>query len=179
MLAISRALSSSLESIPSPFLCGNRKMQPPPWVRLNIDFSLLVLLEGDVGLNPSPGVHGLRLGTVSACSMRDKAPALSDLVSRKGIDLLDITETWLTTRETSADLVKITPQGFSSFEEPRARPRGRGVGLFVSAVQKLQQSVCQSKHVFRLSCKLECGQSCLIVLNIYTHLVPLLLSSVS
>ena len=70
---------------------------------------MLLLLAGDVSLNPGPGVRGLRLGTVNARSMRDKASALSDLVASKAIDLLGITETWLTTKETSADLADMTP----------------------------------------------------------------------
>ena len=40
---------------------------------------------------------------------------LSDLVAGKSIDLLGITETWLTTKETSADLSDMTPEGFSFF----------------------------------------------------------------
>ena len=79
-------------------------MRPPPQVQLDFDFSLLLLLAGDVSPNPSPDMCGLRLGTVNARSIRDKAPVLSDLVASKGIDLLGITETWLTTKETSADL---------------------------------------------------------------------------
>ena len=36
-----------------------------------------------------------------------------DLVTSKSMDLLGITETWLTTRETSADMAKMTtPPGF-------------------------------------------------------------------
>ena len=73
-------------------------MRPPPRVQLDFEFSLLLLLAGDVSLNPGPGVCGLRLETVKAHSMQDKAPALSDLVARKSIDLLGITETWLTTK---------------------------------------------------------------------------------
>ena len=71
-------------------------MRPAPRVQLDFDFSVLLLLTGDVSLMPGPGVCGLRLGTVNARSMQDKAPALSDLVASKSIDLLDITETWLT-----------------------------------------------------------------------------------
>ena len=108
-LTISRALSPSLESFPSLFLCYNRKIRLPPWVQLDFEFSLLLLLAGDVSLNPGPGGRGLRLGTVNARSMRDKAPALSDLVASKIIDL-GFTETWLTTKETSADLADMTPE---------------------------------------------------------------------
>ena len=86
--------------------------------------------------NPGPGVHGLRLATVNARSMRDKVPALSDLVASKSIDLLGITETWLTMKETSTDLADMTPEGFSFFHKPRTRRRGEGVGLFVSSAHK-------------------------------------------
>ena len=123
-LVISRTPSPSLESIPSLFLCGDRTMLPPPRIQLDFDFSLLLLLARDVSLNPGPSVRGLRLGNVNARSMRDKSPALLDLVTSKGIDLLGITETWLTTKETSTDLSEMTIQGFSFFHKPRAQRRG-------------------------------------------------------
>ena len=84
-------------------------------VKLNLGLSLLLLLAGDVSLSPGPVAPNIRLGTVNARSMRDKAPALSDLVVSKGIDLLGITETWLTIRGTSRDLAEMTPNGFSFF----------------------------------------------------------------
>ena len=73
-------------------------MRPPPRVQLDFEFPLLLLLAGHVSLNPGPGVRGLRLGTVNAHSIQDKTLALSDLVARKCIDHLRITETWLTTK---------------------------------------------------------------------------------
>ena len=106
---ISRALSPSLERIPCLYLCANRRMWLPPRVKLNLGLSLLLLLARDVSLNPGPVAPNLRLGTVNARSMRDKAPALSDLVVSKGIDVLGTTETWLTIRETSSDLAEMTP----------------------------------------------------------------------
>ena len=120
---ISRALSPSLERIPSLFLSASRRMLLPPHVKLNLGFSLLMLLAGDVSLNPGPAAPNLRLGTVNARSMRDTAPALSDLVVSKGIDLLGITETWLTTRETSSDLAEMTPHGFFFLQTPRVNKK--------------------------------------------------------
>ena len=94
-------------------------MRLPPRVKLNFGLSLLLLLAGDVSLNPGLAAPNLRLRTVNTCSMRDKAPALSDLVVSKGFDLLGITETWLTTGETSSDLAEITPSPVvSSFFRP-------------------------------------------------------------
>ena len=129
---ISRALSPSLGRIPCLYLCANKRMRLPPLAKLNLGLSLLLLLAGDVSLNPGPVAPNLRLGTVNARSMIDKAPALSDLVVSKGIDLLGITKTWLTIRETSSDVAEMTPNGFSFFQTSRVNKRGGGVGLFVS-----------------------------------------------
>ena len=135
-------------------------MQPPPQVQLDFDFSLLLLLAEDVSLNPGPSVRGLRLGTVNAHSMWDKTPGLSDLVTSKCIDLLGITETWLTTKETSANLAEMTAQGFPFFHELRARRGGGGVGLFVSLVHKFSTISLPGQTSFEaIPGKLECGQS--------------------
>ena len=121
-------------------------MRPPPRVQLDFDFSLLLLLPGDASLNPAQDVRGLRLGTVNSGSMQDKVSALSELVASKSIDLLGITETWLTTKETSADLADMTPEGFSFSHKPRTWRRGGGVDLFVSSAHKftaINQSINQ------------------------------------
>ena len=71
---IARALSPSLERIPCLYLCASRRMRLPPCVKLNLGLFLLLLLAGDVSLNPGPVAPNLRRGTVNARSMRDKAP---------------------------------------------------------------------------------------------------------
>ena len=112
--------------------CANRRMRLPPRVKLNLGLSLLLLLVGDVSLHPGPVAPNRRLGTVNARSMRDTVPALSDLMVSKGIGLLGITETWLTTAETSSDVAEMTVHGFSFLQTPRVNKKGGGVGLFVS-----------------------------------------------
>ena len=98
----------------------------------------------------------------------------------KGIGLLRITETCLTTKETSADLAEMTPQDFLLFYEPRARRRGGGVGLFVSSAHKFQQSVCRHEQVLRLYlANLKVVNYALLSSISIAHLVLLLLSSVS
>ena len=165
---ISRTLSPSLERIPRLYLCAKRRMRLPPRVKLNLDLSLLLLLAGDISLNHGPVAPNLRLGTVNARSMRDKTPALSDLVVSKGIDLLGITETWLTIRETFSDLAEMTPNGFSLFQTPRVNKRGGGVGLFVSnALQFIPINLPSLSSFECISGKLECGRACLNILNIY------------
>ena len=166
--AISRALSPSLERISSLFLSASKAMRLPPRVKLNLGLSLLLLLAGDVNLNPGPVTPNLCLGAVSARSMRDKVPALSALVVSKGIDLLGITETWLTIREISSDLAEMTPHGFSFFQTPRVNKRGGGVGLFVSKAFKFTPINQPSQSSFEcISGKFECGRACLNILNIH------------
>ena len=121
-----------------------------------------------VSLNPDPSVCGLHPRNVNARSMQDKVLVLSDLVTSKGIDLLGITETWLTTKETSADLAEMTLWGFPFLHEPRARQRGGRVGLLVSSVYKFSTISLPTRTSFEaMSGKLECGQSCFIIINIY------------
>ena len=43
------------------------------------------------------------------------------------INLLDVAEPWVTTRENSADLTEMIPMGFSYAQIPRAQSRGKGV----------------------------------------------------
>ena len=135
-------------------------MRPPPRVQLDFEFPLLLLLAGDVSLNPGSVVRGLRLGTVNARSMRYGAPALSDLGASKSIDLLGITETWLTTKETFVDLADTAPKVFSFFHKPRTWRRRGGVGLFMSSVHKFTAISLPTQTSFEdISGKLECGQS--------------------
>ena len=128
-----------------------------------------MLLAGDVSLNPCPVAPNFHIGTVNGHSMRDKVPALSDLVVSKGIDLLGITDTWLTIKETSSDLAEMTsPQGISFCQIPRVNKRGEGVGLFVSNAFKFTPMNLPSLSSFEcISGKLECGRACLNILNIY------------
>ena len=73
---------------------ANMRMRLPSRVKLGLSLFLILLLAGDVSLNPGPERPNLRLATINTRSMRDKAPALSDLVVSKDIDLLGITETY-------------------------------------------------------------------------------------
>ena len=45
---------------------------------------LLLLLMRDVSLDPGPSEHNFRLGTINAHTIRDKAPALFDLMTSNG-----------------------------------------------------------------------------------------------
>ena len=75
---------------------------------------------------------------------------------------------WLTTRETSSDLAKMTSHGFSFLQTPRVNKRREGVGLFVSNAFKFTPISLPSQSSFEcISGKLKCGWACLNILNIY------------
>ena len=131
-VSIDTSLSPSLNTLPALNVCCNRKLLPLPRSKLGFRPSLLLLLAGDVAVNPGPVTRNLRIGTINTRSMRDKAPALSDLVVSKTLDILGITETWLSTNETTASLADITPTGFTLHHIPRSGRSGGGVGIFVS-----------------------------------------------
>ena len=51
--------------------------------------SVLLLLCGDISLNPGP----VSLGVINCRSVRNKGPTIADIVSSRSLDLLGITET--------------------------------------------------------------------------------------
>ena len=128
---------------------------------------------GDVSVNPGLSKCNPRLGTISAHSMYDKAPALFELVASKGIDLLGITDPWLTPRVTSADLAEMTPTPrFCFFQLPRAMKRGEGDSwpvcfhfFYCSLIQSNQLPT--QVNFESTSSKIECSQLCHNILNIY------------
>ena len=178
------ALSPPLESVLFFFFCGNKKMWPPPWVELNFDLSLLLLLVSVVNLNPGRGVHKPRLGTDNVHFMWEKIPSplymtpcpvkLSTwILQRRGWPQGEPQQIWLKWK-----------QGFF-LQKPSAQRRWGGVGLFISwsssfyLPTNFPRPGCLAKQGFESICgKLECAQSCLNILNNIVHLVLLLLSSV-
>ena len=62
----------------------------------------------------------------------------------------------------------MTPEGFSFFHKPKTRWRGGEVGLLVSSAHKFTAIRPPTQRSLEaISGKLECGQSCVIILNIY------------
>ena len=124
------------------------------------------------------------VATVNACSMRDKVPAQLDLVTRKGMYLLDITETCLTTRETFTDLAEMTPPPLRVSPSFRSLEHGGegGVGLFLPSTHTFSAISLPIQTSFEaISSKLEHAQFYLILLflllNIDLAFAPLSLAS--
>ena len=79
----------------------------------------------------------MRFATTNLRSVRHKSAALSDLMLSKHIDILALTETWLSAFNTSACLADIYPYGFCLYQHPRRSVRGGGVAFLVPEMCKV------------------------------------------
>lgn len=114
-------------------------LAPPP---LNLDpgplsksnskhacLNILLFLAGDVSLNPGPQCS---FGFTNLRSIKNKSPAVCDLISTCSFDIFCMSETWLSTGDSPAFISSITPPNFQFFHVPRPNKRGGGVGIFVN-----------------------------------------------
>ena len=76
---------SFLHSLPCLNLCFNRKLLPVPRSMPTFKLAIIILLAGDVSLNPGPAVRrNIRLATTNVQSIRGKTASLNDsLISIK------------------------------------------------------------------------------------------------
>ena len=95
-------------------VCFNRKLLPLPPSRPSFKLAILLLLAGDVSLNPGPfgSNEGIKIATMNVRSIKPKTAPFSEYVM---------------------NMYDISPPGYSFFYEPRADQRaGGGVGILVS-----------------------------------------------
>ena len=94
---------------------------------------LLLLLCGDVELNPGPS--SLILGHLNARSMTsvsvdmDKPELIQDVIVDANIGVLSVNETWLTTDTLPNTISSVLPSDYSFLNSPRISGRGGGVGF--------------------------------------------------
>ena len=114
---------SQVNTIPVHQFLKPRRISTP----LNIHFSsvvtLLVVLSGDINLNPGPDQinTGITLGTLNTRSLfaENRPGAITDLLHTHDIHILALSETWQNpTKTTPAELRDITPPGFQFIGQP-------------------------------------------------------------
>ena len=88
---------------------------------------LLLLLSGDVSLNPGP----LTLVLVNTRSVRNKGPLLADIVASNDLDILCLTETHVRPYDSDSFLRSITPADYIFPQRTRPSGIGGGVGFFI------------------------------------------------
>lgn len=108
--SISAKITDSFSSLPCLTMCLDRKIKPV----LSIKLSFLLILAGDISINPGPKspFKNLKIGLSNARSVKNKTAAITDLITSKNLDILGLTETWLGENETNSFLSDLTPDGF-------------------------------------------------------------------
>ena len=96
-----------------------------PW------WSIILILSGDISLNPGTSVRNIKACLLNARSLHNKPSAFSEFVSLNDLDMIDVTETWLRPSDTQGLLDEITPAGFQLHHVPHRNKRGGGVAVFV------------------------------------------------
>ena len=94
---------------------------------------MLLLLSGDIELNPGPSP--VILGHLNARSMAsvfthiDKPELIQDVIRDANIGVCSVNETWLTTDSLPSTIASCLPDGYSFLNAPRTSGRGGGVGF--------------------------------------------------
>ena len=139
-------------------------------------FPLLLILCGDIELNPGPTSSTFNVCTLNILSLTNRVhyTALSCLAEDHHVDLFALTETWITPSTTSAELFDSAPPGFSLLSSPRPLSSTKnkivrgGTGLLVR--DSLQIPSTQSPYFksFEISAvTLKLPKSKLTVFSIY------------
>ena len=86
---------------------------------------ILLLLSGDIALNPGP----INFGFVNCRPIWNKGPLIDDTTVSNNLDILALAETHIHISDTDSLLKSVTPPGFQLIHRPRTTGRGGGVGF--------------------------------------------------
>ena len=118
----------------------------PPTIKQS-GLMLLILMCGDVAMNPGP----VMLGSVNGRSIRNKDPLLSDTIASHAFDFLCLTETHIRATDSDSFLRSLTPDGFSLIHRPCSSGIG-GVGFFIRESHKYRKvdtpNYCSFENIF-------------------------------
>jgi exonuclease III len=118
-----------------------------------------LLLSGDIELNPGPpsqtDLSFATLNIRSASSITwdlDKPTVLRDFILRQSIDILLLSETWLSPDSPSSVLNSLIPPGFSLFHKPRSTGRGGGLAVIFRSSLSISEAALSSFSSFESLC---------------------------
>jgi exonuclease III len=140
---------------------------------------ILLILCGDIHLNPGPCTNNtFNICTLNIRSLLNplKFTAISDLAESRHIDLFALTETWITSSSTTAEILNATPPGFTLISCPRPAPTvltkshivGGGTAFLIREPTTLLSTPSQTFKSFEMSSvTLKLFKSNLTVFNVY------------
>ena len=105
-------------------------------------FGILLLLAGDVSLNPGPK-NNVNFGFTNIRSIRNKYAPLHHYILTENLHIVGLSETWLSSTDSPSFISEITPATHILHSLPRVGKRGGGVGFYVH--KDLQSSVMHTK----------------------------------
>jgi exonuclease III len=113
-----------LNVIPMSFILTSSKSSVRRVQSSTLIILLGLLLSGDIQLNPGPASNTFNVCTLNIRSLLNpmKYTAIFDLAHSRHVDLFALTETWITSSATSAELRNAPPPGFSLVSCPRPAP---------------------------------------------------------
>jgi len=108
---------------------------------LNHGILPLLLLADDIHMNPGPTVlQNIHLSTSNVRSVHNKSASITDLVISRTLDILALTETWLSPHDTTSYISDIFAPNCSFY---RQSGRGGGVGFLVTNKFKVKSHSIQ------------------------------------
>jgi hypothetical protein len=145
-----------------------------PYIR-RLFLSLLLLLAGDI--NPNPGPTSARCLKLTHCNTRsaasispevNKPGIIQDFLTTNDIDILAMTETWLSPDSPQPTLNSLTPPCYSRLHTPRPCGAGGGVALLCKTNLRPSQIVLPTFESFEsLGVRLALPSTSIIVLTVY------------
>lgn len=129
---------------PISYSCFGQRKQKCYWL-----CCILLLLAGDIQLNPGPLKLGLNFAQFNSQSVNgnsefDKPLLIKQLILEKELDILALSETWLSPDSIPALVNSCIPDGFCMVHEPRSSGRGGGVAFIINS--KIQFSDVKMVH---------------------------------
>ena len=120
---------------------------------------LCLLLCGDIELNPGPNQSTrFSLGTLNIRSATtvtpdlDKPTVLHDFILDNSLEILTLTETWLSPDTPSLTLNSLTPPNFHLIHKPRLTGRGGGLAVIYRSYLKIKELSIPSYSSFESLC---------------------------
>ena len=174
--AIATAQFGSFNVIPISFVFTSSKLHIRHAHSSSLVILLSLLLSGDIQLNPGPATNTFKVCTLNIRSLLNplKYTAISDIAETHHIDLFALTETWITSSATSAELLNATPPGFTLISCPRPAPStkshivGGGTAFLIREPAILLTAPTQCFKSFEMSSiTLKLFSSNLTIFNVY------------
>jgi hypothetical protein len=143
---------------------------------LSCSLVILLLLFGDIHINPSPSSNTFQVCTLNIHSLLNPLEymAIAILAESHQIDLFALTDTWITSSSSSPELFNATPPGITLISCPRPTPAtkfyivGGGTAFLIREPASLLSAPTQTFQSFQISAiTLKLSRSNLTIFNVY------------